>query len=266
VGKSDTGFNYMKRAITAKNIYVSYNGTPVLRNISLSIHDGEFVSILGPNGSGKTTLIKALTGIIKAIDGEVLLFGKPVSSYRRREFARYISFLPQNPSTTLPFLVRDIVMMGRFPYIKRFEMEKSQDIEAAEYAMQLLNIKHLGKRNLMELSGGEVKRVFIAQAVAQEAKILFLDEPTANLDINYQVEIFKILKKFNREMFKTVVLITHDINHAARFAERIILLKNGVIYKRGFPEEVINIEDLKSVFHTDVRIEYDSEHKPYILI
>lgn len=256
----------MKKAIITKNLTVSYNGMPVLKDISISINEGEFVSILGPNGSGKTTLIKALTGIIKDIKGEVLLFGRYVWSYRRREFARFVSFLPQNPPTTLPFFVRDIVMMGRFPYIKRFEMEKSHDIEAAEYAMELMDIRHLGKRHLMELSGGEVKRVFIAQAVAQESNILFLDEPTANLDINYQVEIFKILKKFNKEMNKTIVLITHDVNHAARFAQRIILLKEGLIFKKGKPEEVINMKDLKSVFGTDVCIEYDSENKPYILI
>jgi iron complex transport system ATP-binding protein len=256
----------MEKAIVSKNLFVSYNGTPVLKKISLSISGGEFISILGPNGSGKTTLIKALTGIIKDIQGEVLLFGNPVRSYRRREFARFVSFLPQDPPVSLPFLVRDIVLMGRFPYIKRFEMERSHDIEAAEYAMQLMGIQHLAKRHLMELSGGEVKRVFIAQAVAQESSILFLDEPTANLDINYQVEIFKLLKKFNEEMKKTIVLITHDINHAARFAQRIVLLKEGTIYKKGSPEEVVNIEVLKSVFNTDVNIEYDNEKKPYILI
>lgn len=255
-----------EKAIETRNLHVCYDDTPVLKDISISIDKGEFVSILGPNGSGKTTFIKALTGIIKDVDGEVMLFGKPVTSYRRREFARLVSFLPQDPPVSLPFLVKDIVMMGRFPYINRFEMEKSHDIEAADYAMELMDIQHLGKRHLMELSGGEVKRVFIAQAVAQESSILFLDEPTANLDINYQVEIFKILRKFNEEMNKTIVLITHDINHAARFAKRIVLLKKGVIVKRGDPGEVINVRDLKSVFNTEVVIEYDKENKPYILI
>jgi len=146
------------------------------------------------------------------------------------------------------------------------KMEKSRDVEAAENAMDLMDVGHLAKRHLMELSGGEVKRVFIAQAVAQESRILFLDEPTANLDINYQVEIFRILKKFNDEMKKTIVLITHDINHAARFAKRIVLLNKGEIVKKGAPEEVINSKDLKSVFGTDVCIKYDSEKKPYILI
>lgn len=256
----------MKKAVETNHLSVSYDTTPVLRDISISIREGEFVSILGPNGSGKTTLIKSLTGIIRDIKGEVLLDGKPVWSYRRKEFARFVSFLPQNPPTSLPFLVKDIVMMGRYPYIKRFEAEKRRDIEAVEYAMQLMEIEKLGKRHLMELSGGEVKRVFIAQAIAQESKVLFLDEPTANLDINYQVEIFKMLRKFNLEMNKTIVLITHDINHAARFAERIILLKKGSIYKKGTPEAIININNLKTVFNTDVYIEYDSENKPYILI
>jgi len=163
----------MKKAVETNHLSVSYDTTPVLRDISISIREGEFVSILGPNGSGKTTLIKSLTGIIKDIKGEVLLDGRSVWSYRRKEFARFVSFLPQNPPTSLPFLVKDIVMMGRYPYIKRFEAEKRQDIEAVEYAMQLMKVENLGKRHLMELSGGEVKRVFIAQAIAQESKVLF---------------------------------------------------------------------------------------------
>jgi len=256
----------MKRAIEAHNINVSYNGNSILKNLSISIDEGEFISILGPNGAGKTTLIKALTGVMKEITGEVLIFGKPLHTYKRREFARYVSFLPQNPPTSLPFLVRDIIMMGRFPYLKRFEMEKPHDSEIAHNAMKLMGIEHFAQRHLMELSGGEVKRVFIAQAIAQESNILFLDEPTANLDINYQVEIFKMLKTFNQEMKKTIVLITHDINHAARFAQKIVLLKEGTIVKTGKAKEVINTETIRSVFNTNVFVEYDRNHRPYILL
>ncbi|MFW6137825.1 MAG: ABC transporter ATP-binding protein [Spirochaetota bacterium] len=256
----------MGRAVEAHNLYVSYNGTPALDNVSITVDQGEFLSVLGPNGSGKTTLIKALTGIIKDIKGEVLLFNRPLWWYRRRDFARFISFLPQNPPVTLPFMVKDIVLMGRFPYLKRFQLERPHDNEACEHAMELMGITHLAHRHLMELSGGEIKRVFIAQAIAQESNILFLDEPTANLDINYQIEIFKMLKKFNEEMNKTIVLITHDINHAARFTRRIILLKNGQIVRTGDASRVINRKDLKFVFGTDIRIEYDRQKKPYILI
>ncbi len=256
----------MRGLIEARHIQVSYNGFQILKDISITINEGDFISILGPNGSGKTTLIKALIGIIKDMKGIAMLFGKPLSSFKKREFARYVSFLPQDPPLNLPFLVRDIVMMGRFPYLGRFEMEKAKDIEAVEGAMRLMGIQNFEKRHLMELSGGEVKRVFIAQAVAQESNILFLDEPTANLDINYQVEIFKMLKKFNEEMKKTIVLITHDINHAARYAKRIVLLKDGVIVKTGEAKDVINRDDLSTVFNTDVYIEYDRENKPYILV
>jgi iron complex transport system ATP-binding protein len=252
--------------LEAKNLWASYNGSQVLRDVSLCINERDFTSILGPNGSGKTTLIKALTGLIKPVSGNVTLFGKPVNAYKRREFARYVSILPQNPSVTLPFLVKDIVMMGRFPYLGRFEIEKGSDITAVEEAMRIMDIQRLAKRHLMELSGGEMKRVFIAQAVAQQSEILFLDEPTANLDINYQLEIFKLLKRFNEQMKKTVVLITHDINHAARYAKNIILLKNGAIAKTGSAEEIINSADLSNVFDMDVIIERDRQNKPYILI
>jgi iron complex transport system ATP-binding protein len=253
-------------AVEARGLSFAYNGAQVLSEVSLGIGDGEFVSILGPNGAGKTTLIKVLTGVIRDFDGEVSVYGRRIQIYRRRELARCISLLTQNPPVTLPFLVRDVVMMGRSPYLGRFEMEKPHDREAVEEAMKLLDISNLADRNLTELSGGEVKRVFIAQAVAQESRILFLDEPTAGLDINYQIEIFKILKTFNDGFGKTVVLITHDINHAARFARKIILLKNGKIFKTGPPETVIDERTIRSVFHTDVTVLRDGGGKPYILI
>jgi iron complex transport system ATP-binding protein len=176
-----------------------------------------------------------------------------------------VSFLPQDPQTSHPFLVRDIVMMGRFPYLRRFEMESTHDIEVVQNAMRLMGIENLAMRRLGELSGGEVKRVFIAQAIAQESDILFFDEPIANLDINYQNEIFKMLKKFNEEMGKTIVIITHDINHAMRFARRVVLLKGGKVYSEGRAEEVINMETIHSVFKTDAWIEYDRDGRPYVL-
>ncbi len=256
----------MKIAYRARNLNFSYNGVRIIDNINLDIIDGEFLSLLGPNGAGKTTLIKILTGVIKDISGEVYLYSNPIHRYRRREFARYVSFLPQNPEINLPFRVKDIVMMGRFPYLKRFEMERPEDIKAVDAAMKMLNIDHLKRRHLMELSGGEIKRVFIAQAIAQESKILFLDEPTANLDINYQIEIFRMLKDFNSRLKKTIILITHDINHAARFAHRIALMKDGRIVSSGTADEVINRDNLERIFNTSLKIEYDSENKPYILI
>jgi iron complex transport system ATP-binding protein len=253
-------------AVEARGLSFAYNGARVLSGVRLDIGDGEFASILGPNGAGKTTLIKILTGVIRDFDGEVSVYGRRIQTYRRRELARCLSLLTQNPPVTLPFLVRDVVMMGRSPHLGRFEMEKPHDREAVEQAMGLLDISNLADRNLTELSGGEVKRVFIAQAVAQESKILFLDEPTAGLDINYQIEIFKILKTFNDRFGKTVVLITHDINHAARFAKKIILLKDGRIFKIGPPEAVIDAGTIKSVFRTDVTVSRDGGGKPYILI
>ena len=256
----------MKIAYRARNLNFSYNGIRIIDNINLDIIDGEFLSLLGPNGAGKTTLIKILTGVIKDISGEVYLYSNPIHRYRRREFARFVSFLPQNPEINLPFRVKDIVMMGRFPYLKRFEMERPEDIKAVDAAMKMLNVDHLEKRHLMELSGGEIKRVFIAQAIAQESKILFLDEPTANLDINYQIEIFRMLKDFNSRLKKTIILITHDINHAARFAHRIVLMKDGRIVSSGTADEVINRDNLERIFNTSLKIEYDSENKPYILI
>jgi iron complex transport system ATP-binding protein len=253
-------------AVEARGVTFSYNGTPVLDRVDLRIGEGEFVSVLGPNGAGKTTLVRVLAGAARSFGGEVEVYGKPLKSYRRRDLARCVSLLSQNPPDTLPFLVRDVVMMGRSPHLGRFEMERPHDREAVERAMELLDIGRLASRNLTELSGGEVKRVFIAQAVAQESRILFLDEPTANLDINYQIEIFRILKTFNGELGKTIVLVTHDINHAARFARRIVLLKEGRIFRNGPPEQVIDAGTIGSVFRTEVTVRRDNMNKPYILI
>jgi len=254
------------KAIEAEGLHFGVNGYKILKGIDIDIDDGEFISILGPNGAGKTTLIKVLLGLYRGDDGDVYIFGKRLKSYRKKDLAKIVSFLPQSPSMDIPFQVRDIVMMGRAPYIKRFEFESRRDREAAEYAMELLNISHLASRHLVELSGGEVKRVFIAQALAQESRILFLDEPTANLDIKYQVEIFNILKNFNEKLKKTVVLITHDINHAARFAREIMLMKDGKILKRGSPSSVINENIIKETFGIDVEVKIDELGKPYILI
>lgn len=256
----------MNHVITTRKLGVSYDGMDVLSDITLSVEEGDFLSLLGPNGAGKTTLIKALTGLIRDVHGEIDLYGRPVHTYKKKDFARYVAFLPQDLPATLPYLVQDIVMMGRFPYLKRFEMEKPRDARIVRESMNLLGLDKFSSRHLSELSGGELKRVFIAQAIAQESKIMFLDEPTANLDINYQAEIFKLLKRFNEEMGKTIILVTHDINHAARFARNIILLKDGRIVRSGKPTDLIDTKTIRYVFDTDVTIQYDQEKRPYILI
>jgi iron complex transport system ATP-binding protein len=251
--------------ITTRNLSVSYDDTHVLSDITLTVEEGDFLSVLGPNGAGKTTLIKALTGVIGYV-GDITLYGRPVHTYRKKEFARQVAFLPQDLPATLPYLVQDIVMMGRFPYLKRFEIEKPRDARIVRESMYLLGLEKFSSRHLSELSGGELKRVFIAQAIAQESNIMFLDEPTANLDINYQAEIFKLLTRFNEEMGKTIILVTHDINHAARFAKKIIFLKDGRIVRTGKPVDIIDTKTIRSVFNTDVTIQYDHEKRPYILI
>jgi iron complex transport system ATP-binding protein len=254
-----------KTLVQAKGISVAYDGEPALRDVSLGIKEGDFISILGPNGSGKTTLIRALLGLVETAGGRVLFFDRPVTAFKPRELAMRVSFLPQNPPVSLPFLVRDIVMMGRFPYLGRCATEREKDVKAVEHAMDIMGVRQLAGRHLTELSGGEVKRVFIAQAVAQESDILFLDEPTASLDINYQVEIFKMLETFNEEMGKTVVLVTHDINHAARYARRILLLKEGRVVHEGNADEILQGEELSTVFNIPIEVERDKNGKPFVV-
>jgi iron complex transport system ATP-binding protein len=252
--------------LEAKGLSVHFDGNRVLHGISMKILRGEFVAVLGPNGAGKTTLIRALTGVLRDIRGDVFLCGKPTRSYRRGEFGRILSFLPQTNAVTLPFTVRDLVMMGRFPYLRRFELARPHDGDIVHDAMKLMGIERFGARHLMELSGGEVKRVFIAQAIAQEADILVLDEPTANLDINYQLEIFRMLQRFNREMGKTILLVTHDINHAARFVPRVVLLKEGELVLQGATRDMVTEENVRAVFGAEVRVRHDEEGRTDLML
>jgi iron complex transport system ATP-binding protein len=238
----------------------------VLHDLSLCIARGAFVAVLGPNGAGKTTLVRALTGVLRDIGGEVRLLGRPLGSYRRTDLSRALAFLPQSVPDSLPYRVRDLVMMGRAPYLRRFEMERVHDTEIADRAMRLMGIEGFSDRHLVELSGGEVKRVFIAQALAQESDILVLDEPTASLDINYQVEIFSMLRQFNREMGKTILVVTHDINHAARFIPRAMLLKEGRLFTQGPAGQVITEDAVHAVFGARVRVRCDEDGRPYLIL
>lgn len=242
-------------ALEVKYLEFAYRESMVLKDINFSIKAGSFLSIIGPNGSGKSTLLKTLNQIYKPNSGEVLLYDKDISSYRKRDIAKEIALVPQSTNVDYEFTVEDIVMMGRHPYKNRFESEDKNDFKIVNESLKLTNTFNLKDRLINQISGGERQRVFIAKALAQKPSIILLDEPTSNLDINHQMDILNLLKKLNQENGLTVVLVIHDINLACRYSDEIILLDDGKISGSGRPEDVVTVEKIEDVYDMKVAIE-----------
>lgn len=207
--------------LDVKDIDVFYGDRKVLERICLSAESG-LKGIIGPNGSGKTTLLKSISRVLKPKSGIILLNGKDVYELKAKDIAKDMTVVSQDTSTKFDFTVRDVVLMGRAPHLGRFEMEKREDMEIAEKAMKLTKTWHLADRTITEISGGEKQRVIIAKALAQEPKVLLLDEPTSHLDINYQIEILDLIKALSKEL--VVIAVFHDLNLAARYCDELILL------------------------------------------
>jgi len=241
--------------IEARDIRFRYRDDWVIRDISISIDDGETVAVIGPNGSGKSTLLKILSGILVPQEGRVLLSGVDILDLSRRKISQKIALVSQDGGGNFPFSVRDVVLMGRAPYLAGFALEKRGDFERAEWAMQVTDLGGLSDRLMMELSGGERQRAFIARALAQDTDLLLLDEPTAYLDIGHQVAVSGLLRRLHREYHKTVVSVTHDINLASAFFDRVILMSEGAVSADGTPDEVIREENIRDVYHTKVLVD-----------
>ena len=228
-----------------------YGSVKVLEDVSLSVKGGDFVGILGPNGSGKTTLLKSISRILKPHKGTILLNEADIYSLKSVDVAKQMAVVPQDTSIGFNFAALDIVLMGRNPHMKRFQMESEKDIAVARKVMNLTNIWHLAERPINELSGGEKQRVIIARALAQEPKILLLDEPLTHLDIVNQLEIMDLVKDLCEKEKLIVLAVFHDFNLAARYCNTAIMLKGGKIFAAGSLNEVLTSENIKSVFHVD---------------
>ena len=241
-------------AVTMTDACFGYGRKTILQSINLETRDGEFLGIIGPNGSGKTTLLKAMSGLLKAQHGSITFNNADIRSYRREDLAKHIALVPQSAVLPELFTALDIVLMGRMPHLGLIRYEGSHDIQVALDAMEATQTTHLARRRINEVSGGEKQRIVVARALTQEARILILDEPTANLDINYQSEILTFLRKLCRDKNMTVVAALHDLNLASQYCGRLIMLKNGRIYKQGTPIEVIEINAIREVFGAEVMI------------
>jgi iron complex transport system ATP-binding protein len=240
--------------LRAENCSYSYGHVRALDHISMEFEQGGFYGLLGPNGSGKSTLLRLLTGTFIPGEGEIYIKGKPLSRTRRRDLARLIAFVPQDFHMDFPFTVSEIVMMGRFSYQGLLGRGSERDLQAVSMAMELTRTKELADRPVTNLSGGELQRVVLAQALAQESEILLLDEPTSHLDIKFQLEILELLKELKRSMGLTIISSLHDLNLASLYCHHLFFMKKGRLITHGPVEEVFTEEIITGVFDAPVKI------------
>lgn len=236
---------------------VGYDGHLIVKNLSIEIPDKQITTIIGPNGCGKSTLLKAITRIISHDSGAVVLDGKNISKENTKWLAKKMAILPQTPESAGGLTVGELVSYGRFPYQKGFGRLTKKDVEVIDWALEVTGISDFKYRPVDELSGGQRQRVWIAMALAQETEMIFLDEPTTYLDMAHQLEVLELLQRLNQEQERTIIMVLHDLNQAARFADYMIALKEGNIVKAGNCEEVITHPVLKSVFQIDAEIGRD---------
>lgn len=228
----------------------------VLDAVSLQVERGLVLGLLGPNGSGKTTLIRIMAGLLEPWRGGVFLDDEPIARFTRRELARRIALVPQETHAAFDFTVLDMVMMGRYPHLGPFTLEQATDLTIARDALAATGTSEFEERQFAMLSGGEKQRVVIAGALAQTSDVLLLDEPTAALDLGYQIEITGLLRRLNRERGTTMVLSTHDLNLAATLCDRIVLLKNGRVFTAGATSDTLTAERIHEVYGVQADVQF----------
>ena len=236
-------------------VFFRYSDPWVLRDFSLEVHEGEILGIIGPNGSGKTSLLKLMAGLLHPQAGRLTLRGQDISTLDARALARQAAMVPQEHHVLFPFTVAEVVLMGRFVHQNGWGWESPEDLRIARAAIQVMDLEPLVDRTFQELSGGERQRTIIARALAQQAPILLLDEPTAFLDIKHQLEIYATLRGLNRDQGVTVILVSHDLNLASQYCHRLVLLHEGRVFHMGTPAEVLTVEHLRTVYGCEVIID-----------
>ena len=241
--------------LTVQDISIGYGARDVVREISFKMSEGRIIALIGPNGAGKTTLIKALNGTVPLSEGSIELGGKRLDLYSRREIARYIAVVAQENETKFPVTVLEYVLAGRFASGSAFGWESENDISIANGALSECDLGQFGDGLMNELSGGERQRAVLARALATTAQILLLDEPTANLDLAHQAMMFRLVRERCRGFGAAAMVITHDLNLAAEFADEVILLKNGQVFSYGKPDEVLTEKNLNEVYNVKVLLD-----------
>jgi iron complex transport system ATP-binding protein len=235
-------------SLSTTGLVIERGGRRILGGVSMELAAGSVLAIVGPNGSGKSTLLRGMAGLWEAVEGTVTYDGRDIRHLHRQEIARLITYVPQEVHFGFEFSVREIVLMGRYPYRGRFEREKDEDIKASDEAMKRADVVHLADRSVTALSGGERQRVLIARSLATRARVLLLDEPTANLDIDHSLEILELCRSLADEG-RAVAIATHDLNAVCRFADQVALVDSGAIVAKGPADAVLTAENLKRVFN-----------------
>jgi len=242
------GKSVKKPLIEIRNFSFSFGSKTILDTISLTVNEGEYLSVIGPNGAGKSTFLKCLMRILQGGKGAITIDNKPLDHYRQKELAKCVSYVPQNDGRSFPFTAGEFVMMSRYPYLSPFTSIQDEDKRAVHDALSLTGTLPLAGRHLNTLSGGERQTVYIAAAIAQGARILLLDEPTTFLDPKHESDILNIIKKVNHEFGITIISVTHDINIAVLQSDRIAILKNGAFVFVGAARDIMDNEILENVY------------------
>ncbi len=235
------------KTLEAKDLHAAYRDEDVVAGLSLTVRSGDFIGVIGPNGSGKTSLLKALSRALRPRRGVVLLGGEDLYRLPAREVARDLAMVPQETAVSFAFTALEVVLMGRNPHLGRLQAAGPRDLEQARLAMEKANVWHLADRPVTELSGGKRQRVIIAQALAQDAGLLLLDEPTQHLDISHQLALLELLAERCSQGL-AVVMVMHDLNLASQYCDRLVVMRDGREYARGTPQEVLTAAVLREVF------------------
>jgi iron complex transport system ATP-binding protein len=252
--------------LSVDGVECRYGSVKILENVNLTVNEGDFVGILGPNGSGKTTLLKSISRVLKPYKGAILLDKTDIYSMKSVDLAKHMAVVPQESNIGFSFTAMDIVLMGRNPHMKRFEMETTKDMEIVRRTMNQTNTWHLADRPINELSGGEKQRVVIARALAQEPQVLLLDEPLTHLDMINQLEIMDLVSELCRRDRLIVLAVIHDLNLAGRYCTSAVLLKNSKVFAAGTLDQVLTSENIKSVFNVNAVVKKSPvTNSPYII-
>ena len=240
-------------ALAFEDLRLRIGPREILRGVTLELGRGEMLGLAGPNGSGKTTLLRVASGVLPADAGAVRVRGRPTASFSRRELARELAVVPQDAHVAFPFRVGEVVLMGRSPYLGPLGFETGADLRLAEEAMARVGIAPLAERSILELSGGERQLVLVARALAQDARVLLLDEPTAHLDLRHKIVVLDLVREYVRSG-RSALVVSHDLTLAARTCDRIALLREGALVATGTPADVITPQNLGTTFGIDADV------------
>ncbi|HEX9926105.1 MAG TPA: ABC transporter ATP-binding protein [Anaerolineae bacterium] len=246
--------------LEARSLVCAYQANAqqiILHDVDMALYPGELVGLIGPNGAGKTTLLRALARLLPPKSGQVLLDGRDIWRLSVRQMARRVGRVPQSANAAWPYAIEHVVRMGRYPHRGWLAPHNQRDLSAVEEALDCMVLKPLRNRAFNTLSGGEQQRVLIARALAQEPRVLLLDEPIANLDINHQLQVLTLVRDRVRHQQLAAVLAIHDLELAARFCDRLILLNQGRIWAAGLPAEVLQVDHLRNVFGVKAQLYRD---------